>query len=247
MLIARLAAELSTFNKIAEKQGGPPDSSVIPENTQERMRASVEEIRKYCEGSLLDSGADQAKRILAELNKVTIRELNNLVCDLSHRIEDQLKRRVFYQLKPAVANLFTVERPFGDAVWNSFPSARYDLQEACKCLACERYTATVFHLMRPMESALRCLATKLHVHYYPGWSIYLKRIDIVLKSGAKRSRLRKARVKFLSESSVRLWAIKDAWRDDTMHLESQYGPDQAKAIFDAAKGCMEHFATGLSE
>lgn len=201
---AKLSAQLSLLNKIATKEGGPPASSSIPAEMLVKVRKSLEKMKTYCEESLLDSGADQAERILNHLDTLAIPELNNLVSELGHRIEDQLKRRVFYQLKPTVAHLFTLDRTFGDAVWDSFPSARYDLQEACKCLACERYTATVFHLMRPMESALRCLATKLHVRYYPGWSIYLKRIDAVLKSGAKRSRLRKARVKFLSESSVRL-------------------------------------------
>lgn len=96
-----------------------------------------------------------------------------------------------------------------------------------------------------MESPLRCLAKTLHVKYAPGWAAYIHKIDKKLKN--PKIRLRKARKDFLSNASILLWAVKDAWRNDSAHLEKQYGPDQTKRIFDSTDAFLRHLATGLKE
>src|ERR1700687_6353897 len=47
-----------------------------------------------------------------------------------------------------------VAPPFGYDVAKAFPRASDDILEATKCYALERYTASVFHLMRAIEIGL---------------------------------------------------------------------------------------------
>ena len=65
---------------------------------------------------------------------------------------------MFLSVTNEAAALYLESNPFGESVAVAFPSASQDIQEAMKCFACERYTATVFHLMRAAEALMRVLA-----------------------------------------------------------------------------------------
>jgi flagellin-specific chaperone FliS len=137
--------------------------------------------------------------------------------------------------------------PFGASVANRFHIAAHNIEEAAKCYACERFDATTYHLMKVMEIALHCLAKRLHVSYSPNWGVYLDKIDKVLKSKARKSKLRKSRLRFLGNASALLRAVKEAWRDDSMHMGQKYGPDQARDIFMSVKAFMIHLSQELSD
>lgn len=67
-------------------------------------------------------------------------------------------------MPPDGAELFRQKNPFfGDKVEDAFPRAAEDISEAGKCLALDRSTAAVFHLMRAMESAVGRLSLKLDI------------------------------------------------------------------------------------
>jgi hypothetical protein len=55
------------------------------------------------------------------------------------------------------------DRPFGDAVYEAFPSARADLKEAGNCWLFGRNNATAYHLMNACEFGLRALARDRNV------------------------------------------------------------------------------------
>ncbi len=211
--------------------------------------AEMPRFRESCHNLLLDSAEDQAVRIMSlfSSDKPTYSQLASAVIELQNRIDDQLGRRKFYQLRPDVADLFENINPFGDQVATRFPSASHDIAEASKCYACDRFDATVYHLMLAMEVALRCLAKRVNVKYSPNWMVYLDKIDKTLKSKAKKSSLRKSRLIFLGNASALLRAVKEAWRDDSMHIAGKYGPDQTRDIFMSVKAFMVHLSTELSE
>jgi hypothetical protein len=99
--------------------------------------------------------------------------------------------------------------------------------------------------MRAMESPLRCLAKNLKVPYSPGWAGYLNRINKKLNN--PKNRLAKKRKEFLSNASALMWTVKEAWRNDTMHLEKSYGPDQARDILQSVRAFLAHLATQLQD
>jgi hypothetical protein len=228
---------------------GSLDAVVLPVEIANQMPKALGDLKAECDESLLFLASDLIEDILAQhrlsQGLITWGQYLRFDAELNKRIEHELKRRKFYQLASPMALLFEKTAPFGEAVENSFPSAAHDIREACRCFACDRFDATVYHLSRAMESPLRCLARTLNVKYAPGWAGYISKIDKKLKN--PKIRLSKARKDFLSNASALLWAVKDAWRNEAAHLEKHYGPDQTGQIFDSTRAFMTHLATGLKE
>ena len=52
---------------------------------------------------------------------------------------------------------------------------------------------------------------------------------------------------FFRDVAAQLTAVKRAWRNPTMHIERQYSPTEAEAIFNAVRVFMLHLATKLTE
>ncbi len=84
--------------------------------------------------------------------------------EITHVIEaihSEMMARQFFHLAPERAKYFNRGKPFGDSVDAAFPSARSDIREGANCIATDRYTAAVFHLMRTVEWGLRALCAEV--------------------------------------------------------------------------------------
>jgi len=162
---------------------------------------------------------------------------------------DQARSRSSVLLTPAEARLYSAKEPlFGPDVFDRFAIANDDIAEAGKCLALERGTATVFHLMRVLEAGLRALGKELDIPYAPSWESYTSQLEKLLK-GSNYDTLtpaQKAKRPFYQDVLGDLVAIKSAWRNPTMHIVRSYDPAQAKVIFETTKGLMQHLAKELS-
>jgi hypothetical protein len=98
--------------------------------------------------------------------------------DFKDRLQDELGETYFLALAPHQVTLWGSDNPpFGDGVAAAFPSASDDLFEAAKCLAVERGTACVMHLMRASEAPLKALAATLSVGTQSDWGSYIREID----------------------------------------------------------------------
>lgn len=137
---------------------------------------------------------------------------------------------------------------FGDDFKNRFQRSQYELDEAAKCLAVGRGTAAVFHLMRIMESGLRatywCLGlTTPLIGNNRNWGNILneirKKINETPKGWPEKD--------FFQEISALLTAVKDAWRNCTMHIETKYTPEEAIHIFNTVCGFMMKLASRCDE
>jgi hypothetical protein len=127
-----------------------------------------------------------------------------------------------------------------------------DIEEAGKCLALNRNTACVFHLMRVMEVGLRALGASLHdpridPKRNPTWDAILKKGDEeLLKPLAQRAAEWQTDEAFFSTAHASLRAVKDAWRNPTMHVERIYDDEAALEVWNAVRGFMRHLASKLS-
>lgn len=173
-------------------------------------------------------------------NGLPFSELRPLLVDLHQRMSDELQDRCFIVVPSEFADLYKQSAPlFGKAVADAFPLATEDISEAGKCLALNRPTAAVFHLMRTMECAVQRLSGRLGItNPDRAWGILLsdisKKIEAIPKGGERTK---------LSEVHAHLYHVKEAWRNDTMHPKQTYTPDEARAIFDATKvfmGALAH-------
>lgn len=174
---------------------------------------------------------------------------NEWVAELKHRIDDDfLYSLVLMRLPSEKAKLWEVRAPFGEAAFGRFEHARFDATEAGNCYATGRNTACVFHLMRVMEHALRALAATLSIDD-PGsgpdrsWGAILKAIQTKIDAIAdERKGWKQREGAFFQGAHGLLVGVKDAWRNDCMHLEAKYDESDAKRIYDAVNGFMGHLA-----
>jgi len=182
-----------------------------------------------------------------------LQEFLKITAELRGRIEDELSNILLLHVAPSRADLFGMIKPFGDTVAKQFPSIGVEIEEAAKCLALERNTACVFHLMRAMEVGLRSLGKALNDPTLdparnPNWETILRRCDAELKKPLKdRSPEWSTDDEFFSAATANLRAVKDAWRNPSMHVGSIYDNERALDVFNAVKAFMRHLATKLCE
>lgn len=158
-----------------------------------------------------------------------------------------LNRRKFYEPKSQYIEYFEKAQLFGDEVFNSFPSAIDDITEAGTCLALERATAAVMHLMRATEVALKSLAKAVNVGPQNDWGAHLKSIDLELANRTKTAGARTADEQFYAEAAAQFDNVRRAWRNPTMHVDKVYTQDRAAEILQAVKSFMWHLAAKISE
>jgi hypothetical protein len=104
-----------------------------------------------------------------------------------------------------------------------------------------------------MELGLRSLGKslnnpKLDPLCNPSWESILKKCDDELKLPLEdRSPEWRKDDGFYSEATGNLRAVKNAWRNPTLHIDRSYDPERSLDILQAVKGFMRHLAERLSE
>lgn len=132
-------------------------------------------------------------------------------------------------------------------------SGAFELDEAAKCLALGRPTASVFHLMRLMEIGVASVARCLNIPdpvkpSERNWGKILDSIDAGIKRKWPTTSDRTAGEGSLFEGLyASLDAVKNPWRNATMHVENKYTEDEAEHIFIAVKGFMKKLASRMDE
>jgi hypothetical protein len=136
----------------------------------------------------------------------------------------------------------------GEKVEAAFVDAIYDLAEAGKCLALERSTAAVFHLMRAMETAVRILGQKLQATVVNehgetlAWGILVANIKPKIEAlprGPKQDEWLKLH--------ALLHSVNRAFRTKTAHPAQKYTQEEAENASNATKAFMQEMAERLSD
>ncbi len=188
-----------------------------------------------------------------EEDSCTIEDLGQLSCTIQSRLSDELHLIKVHVIRNDVARYFDAQEPlFGQEVAKQFPSASYEIAESGNCLALARSTASVFHLMRTMEIALRAIALCLgipvptkEVEYYWADILGLIRANLVVRNAADN--LSAPDRAFFESAYASLDAVRVAWRNATMNVESKYTEDEAEHIFRAVRQFMRSLASGCDE
>jgi hypothetical protein len=171
--------------------------------------------------------------------------------ELDGRIRDELEDVWFMHLSDQKADLYNGKDLFGSQVSQQFPSAILEVEEAAKCLALGRATATVFHCMRILELGLNSLAREFGVRFeHRNWENVINDIEAAIKkisSDPNRAADWKNLVHFCSEAAVQFRFFKDAWRNYSMHVHERYNEEYATLVFNSVKEFMKQLATRLSE
>jgi len=153
--------------------------------------------------------------------------------------------KVAFTVSSRHAELLNSNSPlYGQEVFNKFGTAREDIEEAGKCLALDRATAAVFHLMRALESAAQAIAnsigatvTDAHGRGLP-WGVIADnmkpKIDAMMRGSSEQVKWYRVQQDLVT--------VNRAWRVPTNHPKETYTTQQAQEVFDATGAFMRELA-----
>jgi hypothetical protein len=164
-------------------------------------------------------------------------------------LNDELDTKLFLHVLPDNAPFYVNPTSNWDRVIEQFPTASLDIEEASKCFALERYTASVYHLMRVAEFALSSIAKRVGLrNERPGWVEAINYIDKQLREKYEEmSEVFKGDTEFLSGVAAHMRLVNLAWRRRVAHIERTYSREEAKGIYDSTLILMLHIAKKLAE
>jgi HEPN domain-containing protein len=214
----------------------------------ESVQATLKMMRAWCVSVGLESsvkGLDWALSL--PHHEFRYKALKGIFGELRRRIEDDLDSVLLVYMPPAKAKYCEPRPQFGPIVQEKFGKATEDIEEAAKCYATSRNTATVFHLMRVMELAVQYLGDELGIDLVreKNWHNLLDEVDKAVRALPIKSSGQKAKRNRYAESSAHLRMVKDAWRNDVMHPKETYTEEEAERIFRNVKDFMVHLAAKL--
>ena len=189
--------------------------------------------------SLVEAKRLQA-RISSKIETITPQDIEQL----SKRIADELGIYTFFQLDPRQAKFYEPSEPlFGADVEAKFPMMSEDIAEAGNCMALDRDTAAVFHLMRVMEIALQRLGDKLGIVFVDkkNWQNILEEVNKAIRALDQKD----PQTKTYAEISAHLCNVKLCWRNEVMHPKQTYTEEEAGTLFSAVKTFIRDLASVL--
>ena len=185
----------------------------------------------------------------AEDQHITYEILVSTLADIESRFADYLDEVKMYVVSEHETKwLADSEELIGWEVNFAFPSATFEFEEAAKCIALGRHTASAFHSMRVLEIGIRAVGKSLGLDdpitgAARNWNMMLKTIgDEIDKKWPRKSRPAGTDGAFFESIHASLDAVRNPWRNATMHVETIYAPHEAEHIFN----CVKFFMTKLS-
>lgn len=257
-----LVLERGHFEQAAEGLRRNPNKTqwVMGRSDFMRLRAAIADVESISKEAGLTSTYAAAQRTNACLEKLGRPEEGQDVffpeegckrffhhlMDITSRLRDDADSRLYYQIAPAnETHLEPNSDHFGKDAARAFGNAVEDIAEAAACLALERPTACVFHLMRALEVAVAVVAVKLNASIVDqhgrglAWGIIAKNMKDKIDKMTKGS---DEQAKWYAVQNL-LEGVNRAWRVPTAHPKKTYTLDEARRVFDATRGFMQELAT----
>lgn len=182
--------------------------------------------------------------------------VKDCVEDITNTLRRELSLKIVLVLQSQEANYFAPKAPlFGQNFAEKFKvNGAFELDEAAKCLALSRSTAAVFHLMRILEIGIGAMSACLGIPdpikpAERNWAIILKRIkeDGIEKKWPTAANRMSGDGLLFEALCASLDAVKNPWRNETMHVSGKYTDDEAKHIFVAVEGFMKKLSARMDE
>jgi len=230
----------------------PPNELAKPidDETRSRARDALLALGKMLPTPEYKLTVLKVSRMCSDIEKTTysVQQIGDDFTDLAARIFDEISSFSCYLLASWAPPY--IEAP--TATWSdtlgSFPSSLFDIEEAGKCLAFERYTSTVFHCMRIVELGLVPLADEFSVSSdKANWHIIISQIESEIANRSKSQGANWTDQQFYTEAALSFHFFKDAWRNHVMHVRLTFDEERAKRIYSHVQSFMNQIATKLSE
>jgi hypothetical protein len=193
-----------------------------------------------------------ATRLMNRLSDESYSISRKEIDELESRIHDEMEDLMFLSLDVFETHLYTEEYPFGEQIVKLIPEIEYDIREAAQCLASGRGTACVLHLQRVVDTTFNELGSPLGVNATtnPSWDGFFEKLQKALRAkytpnAPSRDDEWKKHNAFYADILPQLYAIKDAWRNPTMHAAKKYSVNDALAVFRIMQLLVKKLATNM--
>ncbi len=200
------------------------------------LRDTVTDLHEQLKEMGLTVSSITARRLSETTAGATVSQgqFHSEIEELYSRVKDELGSKFWLHLDDNEALHYSGPSDvFGKEVVEIWPQLGSDLDEAGKCFAVARYTASVFHLMRVMEIALRDMGTAIgaSIGDKDGWLKTLgDRLEPAINALPESTPLEKHRKQEFQQTRAHLHAVRLAWRNDTMHPKSTYTKEEASEL-----------------
>jgi len=167
----------------------------------------------------------------------------------------EVARRKYISIEESLCKYVDQDQMFGMEVSRVFPFAAEDIREAGNCISIGSGAATVFHLMRAVEYALRKLAQKLRVRLtHKGATLPLEFADWNCVITGINNRIAKARalspgpkkqqqLAMYSDAADHCLYMKDIWRNSISHARKPYSATEALGVLERVTAFMNSVAS----
>lgn len=179
--------------------------------------------------------------------------LEGLLRDFRQRLYDALKRPKFLVLNAREQEFYEpAQSHYGTQVNTSFPSITYEIDEAAKCLALGRSTASAFHSIRCLEAAIRAMSRCLGIPDPTkgadrSWHNALRAFKTEMDRRWPPSGRLSGDGRRFEELHAILSSLQSPYRNATMHLDQKYTDEEARYIFDAVGVLMKKLTSRCDE
>jgi hypothetical protein len=246
--------QLSYLNPAPVGNSGPAPSPLADESLQV-LRQKVTRAKELAESMEFKRVARVADRLLIAIGDPTDQkrhmvanyadDIAHLLGEMANCLKEELESRRYFQLSDEGATRYgQASIILQGPAWEKLPATRNDLAEAIDCLALERATASVFHLMRAMEVVVRKLSRRLKVPITPQttWGRMTHDMDSKIRAMPNMTNAQKRKKNDWEEARVNLAHIGSVWRNNTMHPAKSYTVEQAADVLDAVRVFMASLA-----
>lgn len=209
------------------------------------------ELRHECGKLKLALAVRALDRIGNDIERWANRDLKELgvdlrpkISDLNLRIWDELQGRFFLVLPAELVERYRQTKPlFGNDIESKFPQMSEDISEAGKCLALNRATAAVFHLMRVMEIAVQQFGARLGIELTDekNWQNILDQVNKAIKALDQKDHLTKR----YAATAGHLYNVKLSSRNEVMHPKKTYTTEEGEKVFSSVNTFISDLASLL--
>ena len=238
-------------------QMAPTDE--LPSTQQYYIRHYLNELYDYTRELGLDRGG-QILGLLGSLDPSIQTQIKNFpvpkagdikirLTTFRQSLDRELRTRSFLFVPDAKAAFYEQADLFGSQVGDHFPKAAQDIKEAGNCIALDRPTAAVFHLMCVLEVGIDSLSHALGLPYkQAAWNTILNDIEKRVNAlGPQDGADWRGDKEFYSQAIVEFRFFKDAWRNHVAHGRARYNEGEARNIFDHIRAFMGWLSSRLSQ
>ncbi len=183
-----------------------------------------------------------------------IDDLADRIKTLMEELELELEGLTVFSVLADDAEFYAKAEKWFPASPIAFPSSKYDIEEACKCYALERYTARVYHAMGILQTGLYAMAHQLGVFLkYPielaEWHEVISAIEAKIEPlrHMPKSPQRDELLSFYSGCATHFRFLKDAWRNHVAHMREKYDRNSAHSILMQVRDFMEQLSIKIHE